>query len=101
MVEPSNAHAEKRGFIRMQVNTPAVIDISGEDRQEQGLCVNLSGSGMLLEVQEPFVEGSEVTIHLASEHGHSPSIEAACIVTRCRQDTDGKYHLGVTINRIL
>ena len=101
MAEPSNAHAEKRGFIRMQVNTPAAINIETAGKQEQGLCLNLSGSGMLLEVNQPFTEGSEVTVHLSSKHGHSPSIEAACTITRCLKESDNKYQLGLVIDRIL
>ncbi|WP_317931571.1 PilZ domain-containing protein [Halioxenophilus sp. WMMB6] len=103
MTEPSNAHAEKRGFIRMQVNTPAEIIISADGQQARGTCLNLSGNGMLLEVEQPHAIGSILVVFVSSDHGHSPSIEAECTVMRSEpvDDTPNRHLIGVTINRIL
>ena len=103
MTDSSNAHAEKRGFIRMQVNTPAEIIVSSDGQQTRGICINLSGSGMLLELEQAHELGSKLTVYVSSDHGHNPSIEAECTVMRNEPagDKPDKHHIGVTIDRIL
>lgn len=102
MTEPSNAHAEKRGFMRMQMNIPANIEITADGRQEKGLLVNLSGSGMLLELDQNYPEGAKITVQVDSDHGHTPSLEAICTVIRTSDGTESdKRQIGVAIDRIL
>ncbi len=102
MSEPSNAHAEKRGFLRMQMNMPANIEITADGRQEKGLLVNLSGSGMLLELDRDYPEGAKITVQVDSDHGTSPSLEAVCTVIRSTGESSGdKHQIGVAIDKIL
>ena len=102
MTESSNAHAEKRGFLRMQMNMPANIEISAEGTQEKGLLVNLSGSGMLLELDKNYPEGAKLTVQVDSDHGSAPSLEAVCTVIRSSGEQNGdKFQIGVAIDRIL
>jgi len=102
MTDPSNAHAEKRSFLRMQMNIPASIEVTAEGRQEQGLLVNLSGSGMLLELVHNYPEGTKLTVQVDSDHGHNPSLEALCTVIRTSNGSEnGKHQIGVAIDKIL
>lgn len=102
MTETSNAHAEKRNYLRMQMNIPAKIEITANGTHEKGLLVNLSGSGMLLELDNNYPEGAQITVQVDSEHGHTPSLEALCTVIRTSEGGEGnKQQIGVTIDRIL
>ncbi|BFM06599.1 PilZ domain-containing protein [Halioxenophilus aromaticivorans] len=102
MSESSNAHAEKRGFLRMQMNIPANIEITADGKQEKGVLVNLSGSGMLLELPQFYPAGAKMTVQVDSENGASPSLEAICTVIREAEPIDGgKHRIGVAIDKIL
>lgn len=102
MTEPSNAHAEKRSFLRMQMNIPASVEITTNGLKEKGMLVNLSGSGMLLELGKNYPEGAQLTVQVDSDHGHTPSLEAECTVIRTSESVgDDKHRIGVAIDKIL
>ena len=45
-------YSEKRDFIRMTINTPVEVHSEQEGVVAQGVCNDLSGSGMLLTVNK-------------------------------------------------
>lgn len=86
---------EKRDFIRMRINTGAVV--VGEDGMpETGLCHNLSGGGALLEMEQHYPTQTAVAVSIQSEHSHSPVFEAQGHVVRCEMNRKtGNYMIGV------
>ncbi len=99
-------YTEKRDFLRMHIDSPVEILLAGEDSPRVGICRDLSGGGMLvdMEMEEASLSmGSPVQVTLASSHGHAPVLQAMATVVRWSQvpgieaDLSG---LDVTCNRI-
>jgi hypothetical protein len=92
-------YQEKRNFIRMRLDCPALLHI--DDRALKGLCSNLSGGGMLLIVDERIEVGSECAVNISSHFGHGPMLKARTRVIRALGSSDNKYHLGLAIIELL
>lgn len=73
---------EKRNYIRMKIDTPADVELINGDVTAKGVCRDLSGGGMLVELDSPLPIGAEVRVRISSGHGHAPMLEALTEVTR-------------------
>lgn len=91
-------YQEKRSFIRMKLECPALISLPGEDRDS--LCSNLSGGGMLLVLDEPIEVGSEHVVCIKSHFGHGPMLTAKTRVIRSEIYNE-KCHAGLSILELL
>jgi c-di-GMP-binding flagellar brake protein YcgR len=91
-------YQEKRSFIRMKLDCPAVVKSSGEDIK--GLCSNLSGGGMLLILDKAIAAGSECVVCISSHFGHSPMLQAKARVIRALT-CDGQCHVGLSIVELM
>jgi len=93
-------YSEKRDFIRMRVN--AQLSITREDNRNAttGICRDLSGTGMLIEVKESIPEGTRLFTSLPSQNESFPAFESMVTVVRCDPRDDGTYLLGVTIEEV-
>lgn len=101
MTEPSRAYSEKRNFIRMKIETPAMINIVTGAEKLSGICHDLSGGGMLVEVEKEVHVGDELDITLSSAHGHNPMLKAKTRVTRATPNGSGCCTLGLEIVEML
>lgn len=100
----SRDYLEKRDFIRMRIDSPVEVHIAGHDSPISGMCRDLSGGGMLIEVDTALPAGSEVEVTLASNHGHAPMLRAIAVVTRISGDANdesGTQKVGLQLKDIL
>ena len=93
-------YSEKRDFIRMRVEADITVKLGNPPRELTGICRDLSGTGMLIELSEPVAEGVEFFAALPSNNPNFPSLEANVRVLRCAARENGSYELGVEILRI-
>lgn len=84
----SRDYQEKRNFIRMKVDTPVRVLLSNGDEQLEGICRDLSGGGLLVELSEPLPVGTLVEVSIQSHHGHSPMLQARACVNRVESQPD-------------
>lgn len=96
----SRDFTEKRNFIRMQVGSPVEIKTEAGVHY-QGTCVDLSGGGMLIEVEQSLAVGSYVVASVMSSHGQGASLRATCSVARVEQAGPNTVFLGLEIQEIL
>ena len=94
-------YSEKRDFIRMTINTPAKIILERSGDTAEGVCNDLSGSGMLLTVDDMLPVNSELTVTLMPEGSAEPMLEARCSVARSLKAADNKCLLGLEIMDII
>ncbi len=92
--------AEKRDFIRMSMDAPIRITTADSTRTIQGVCKDLSGTGLSIEVAEPVPTGETLQVYLASPNANLPSFEAQVQVVRCTPLADQQFLLGVEILQI-
>jgi hypothetical protein len=94
----ARSYQEKRNFIRMRIDSPAAL-VAGE-RAINGICINLSGGGMLVALEEPLDSGQECEITISSAFGHSPMLRAKTRVNRVMSE-GGQVLLGLEIAELL
>ncbi len=75
-------YQEKRNFIRMKIDTPASVEVNDGHSVYEGICRDLSGGGMLVELDATLPVGTLVDVCIASGHGHAPMLKARTEVAR-------------------
>lgn len=96
----SRTYDEKRDFIRMKVDTEIILTINDSNEKISGYCRDLSGTGMLIEVERELKEGADCQTTLASTNSAFPSLDASIKVLRCTPIEDNKFLLGTEIVHI-
>ncbi len=97
----SRVYSEKRNFIRMQVDTPVRLSLTADDEEVTGVCHDLSGGGMLVELEKPLPAGTECLAVISSRHGHSPMLKARTRVSRVDSGPQDNCLLGLEIIELL
>lgn len=91
---------EKRDFIRMKVDTQITLSVNDSEIKVEGYCRDLSGTGMLIEVNREVGTGTTCRTTLPSNNEAFPSLDATVKVLRCIQVSEDKYQLGTEILEI-
>ncbi len=101
MALSERSYEEKRGFIRMKVDTMVTFTrLEGKDRYE-GRCRNLSGAGMLLETEKKLEIGDRLRVTIPSEGPDFSPLDAVVEVVRVTPLPDLHFfRLGVVIKKI-
>lgn len=101
-MDPQNRkYDEKRDYIRMTIGSPLQATVVDQGTQLQGRCLDLSGGGMLLELDSELPKGTQVEVSVNSEHGHSPALYALAEVTRIDPASNDKVAHGMRIVEML
>lgn len=92
-------HSDKRNYFRMMVNAEVQVMINDPQsgRVIDAVCRDLSSTGMSLEVDEPLEMGVLLYIKMQSANPSIPPLSAHAKVTRCAQEQEDCYQLGVQI----
>ena len=104
MYSANRNYQEKRNYIRMKVDTPVRIIVNSNNDVIEGICKDLSGGGMLLELDSTLPVGTTANVSIASGHGHAPMLKANAQVTRVIAQPDSKESLcllGMEILEVL
>ncbi|MCK7543366.1 PilZ domain-containing protein [Marinobacter bryozoorum] len=92
------SYSEKRDFHRMQVNSEIQIT-DGDGRSYSGICRDLSGTGMQLQVAECVPEGTLLHTVLPASSDDFPPFETEVRVLRSEPSGD-VFLLGVAIEKV-
>lgn len=98
MLSEPKSYREKRGFIRMAVETPVAIRCDGQDLE--AVCQNLSGSGLLVQAERELPLGSVVEVEIAQEGDHRVPFRATAEVNRVTETETGQFAIGLAIHTI-
>jgi len=90
---------DNRHFYRMMVNAEVKVMINDPEaaRVIDGICRDLSASGMAVEIDEPLEMGVLLYIKMQSANPSIPPLSAHAKVMRCAQEQEDCYQLGVQI----
>ncbi len=100
----SRNYQEKRDYIRMKIEAPVNIGVVADGSTYQGVCRDLSGGGMLVEMDTVLPAGTAVEVTIASSHGHNPMLNAKAEVTRVISQPESETQpclLGMQIVEVL
>jgi hypothetical protein len=95
-------YEDKRNFFRMLVNAEAQLVIldSEAGRKIDGVCRDLSASGMSIEIDEPLEVTTEVKVRIDASNNSVPSLDALARVVRCSEVEEKEYLLGLEVLEI-
>lgn len=88
---------DNRHFYRMMVNSDVKLFINDPEaaRVLDGICRDLSASGMSVEIDEPLEMGILIRVRLESPNASVAPLDATAKVMRCSQETEEHYNLGL------
>lgn len=88
---------DKRNFFRMMINCDVQILINDPEsgRELDGICRDLSATGMSVEVDEPLEMGMMLHVRLDSNNPSVAPLDAHAKVVRCAQEGEDLYLLGL------
>lgn len=92
------AYNEKRDFIRMRINSQVNIRQAGKDYE--GICKDLSGTGMLIQTNHAFSVGSELQVSIEQKIETHLPFNAIAEVTRVDSGSNGNFTVGLAIKEI-
>lgn len=88
---------DNRHFYRMMINAAVKVFINDPEtaREIDGICRDLSASGMAVEIDEPLEMGILVKVRLESPDASVAPLDAIAKVMRCTQENEDCYQLGL------
>ncbi len=95
MSQSDRDYSEKRDYIRMRLEAPVIVHHQG--REFPAICLDLSSTGMQLEVDAALSMGDRVRVHIPSDHNELRGLDAEAEVVRVIALEDGRQSLGLTI----
>ncbi|CAM3838562.1 PilZ domain-containing protein [Rheinheimera salexigens] len=89
--------SDNRNYFRMMVNASVKLMINHPEvgRELDGICRDLSASGMSVDVDEPLEMGTLINVRLESANASVPPLDATAKVMRCSQEQEDCYQLGL------
>ncbi|MDB5983792.1 MAG: hypothetical protein JWQ69_4807 [Pseudomonas sp.] len=95
MSQNDRDYAEKRDYIRMRVDADITLLYAGQIIP--AVCVDLSSSGMQVQVPRSFKVGDKLSVRIDSEHSALKGLEAETEVVWLADQDEGGQKLGLTI----
>jgi len=93
-------HSEKRDFPRIIMDCPARYCLHGGSRVVPAIVKNLSGDGILLQVQKEVRVGSRLSVGIQPGRNSGPSFHMLVEVNRC-DSVESAFSLACTIDKML
>ena len=93
-------YEENRHFTRLQANCPMSFKLADQSEWFQGICFNISGSGILFQAERAIDAGKAVEIHIVPENKLTPPFTAFIEIIRCSPTDSGGFHLAGVIKGI-
>ena len=96
-------YMEKRDFPRMVMGCPARYRLDGSTDVATGITKDLSGSGLLLQVQQASEPGSLLAVEIRPGKNITPPLHALAKVNRCDPAAAGEtgFYLACRIDKLL
>jgi PilZ domain len=94
-------YSEKRSFIRMKTGAQLSAKLDTKHKQIEGLCLDLSGSGLQVSSPEFLTVGTEIDVEVSSGRGHNPTLRAHAKIIRTTPNGPSSYLLGMEILQMM
>jgi hypothetical protein len=100
MIEPK--YAEKRDFVRMQIEMPIRITNTTTNETVTGMCKNLSGNGLKFASTMNFTIGAQLEITLDNNNDRFNKLDAVIQVVRSEQNHENHtFEIGAKIVKLI
>lgn len=92
---------EQRDFIRMETDCTIHYTVIGCEESKQGVCRNLSATGVLFYSREPIAQHTELHIQIRSGSDTISALEAIIEVIRMKPNGNQDFEIAAFIKEIL
>ncbi len=94
-------YAEKRDYIRMEVNCPLNFSENASSKTYEGTCINLSAKGIAFEANTAYPIGTTLFVEVAPKLAVASPFTAMVKIIRSEQNLQNKsYRLAGTFEEI-
>lgn len=95
-------YEEKRDFVRMQTNCRITYKFPGSETVHEGVCLNLSGAGVLFRATERIDNGRALEIKIVADNALTPPLIAYVEVIRSMvsESEEGGFEIAGAIKGI-
>ncbi|MEJ6474769.1 PilZ domain-containing protein [Pseudoalteromonas piscicida] len=90
---------DKRRFMRMSVDAVAKLTELETGRTHQGVCHDLSATGLSVTISDPIEANTIVDIFIDSSGDMIQPLSAHANVIRCSQEQDNQWIVGLEITQ--
>lgn len=98
MTVTSQNISERRDFERMKINTAVTLNYGVPSKEKiEGICLNLSKSGIGIEADIMIPLGTECDITMHDGHRNKSKFQARIEIKRVQPLDDGRFILGAVI----
>lgn len=94
-------YSEQRDFIRMETDCTVNYSITGSGETKQGVCRNLSATGILFYSKEPIAENTKLDIHIEAGSSMIPPLKAVIQVVRIKPNGNNDFEVAGFITEML
>lgn len=92
---------EKRDFIRMNAEHALQFKEVGSDKTQQGICCNLSATGIMFTTDHEIPQGVELEVNITPQYSVVSPFDAVVMVIRSRaNDASSRYTVAGRITSI-
>lgn len=91
---------ERRTFSRMRANCRMRFKRVGNETSSEGVCLDISGSGILFQSDRPVEPGRALEIHTLPKDKITPPMTAFTEVVRCTPIAQERYRIAAAIKAI-
>jgi len=88
-------YSEKRDFMRMKMETTAMLRVLADNQTHPVRCQDISNQGAQVVCAQRIIEGTPVELSIPSPTEGMKGLEALGKVVRCEADEDGHSVLGI------
>jgi len=97
----SKNYTEKRDFMRMTIDTAITLTYSEPAQELEGLCKDLSGTGISIEVDNAIPIGTECKVTIHDGYTNFSKFQAVVVVKRINSIENERYLLGASISEMI
>lgn len=90
-------YSEKRNFFRMNISCGMEYSVNGSGVKKSGLMKNLSGDGVLIQIDQEVNPGTEVHLSIKPEKELTPPLDVTIEVLRCDRNDPDHYEIAGNI----
>ena len=102
MINISRDYEEKRNFVRVKVTTPLLFTLNQYSEKYEGQCLDLSGSGLLIETTKKLLLGDQLHVTIPAARPHQTPFAAQVEVIRVEPLNDRHIYLtGTAIKKVI
>jgi len=95
----SSDYSEKREYYRMNMNCTVEYSVNGSGKTQSALLKNLSGDGVMIELDHRVEPGTEIKLSINPEQSVTSPLNVTVEVLRCEESESDQFTVAGNITK--